>query len=243
MGVDPSVSKAKKYNIHSSLMRHFIFIVKNGLLPEEQSLLLEKYSVPDDFAAPVLNATVKEKIGERACKKDSYRFKSQSALSLAVAGLAHTISTINKANKKEIDLDEFLEVLTDVARLLADTHHEMTVARKAFITPRFSKKYCQMLKERKSDKFLFGEDLDAKIDEIRKAQRLLKDTDSSATPKFKKEFQLNFRRPLGVRPPHNRAQNSQFGGRGRPGLRFKRFQQDNQRGASNSQRGKRGNFN
>lgn len=247
MGEDPSVSKAKVLAINSSILRHLHHIVQNGLIKEQQMPLVKKYAVPGDLLAPALNPVIGERIGQKSRHKDDLRYKTQEAISVSLTGLATLITMVSDAGEEGPDRNEFVEVLTDTARLLADTHHEISVSRRANITPRFDKNYKLMMEKRNIDKFLFGEDFDAKVKELKDAQKLMVNAmppstmaaHISAQKGSRFPTQGNFRRPGQPRPLFNRAQNIQSGGQGKPRLPFKKYQHSTQKsGQQQQQKGK-----
>lgn len=71
-----------------------------------------------------------------------------------------------------MDKLELMENLSNVGKLIAELHHEKSIARRACITPKLQKQMKGMLNERKIDNFLYGSDLAEKIKETKAAEKL-----------------------------------------------------------------------
>lgn len=68
-----------------------------------------------------------------------------------------------------------LENLWDAAKLIAEIHRSQTTARRACILPSVSKQMTEHLTKKKTDKFLFGENLGERIKKIKMINKMGQD--------------------------------------------------------------------
>ena len=224
LGEDPSESKSKKLTIHSKIISHWQYYSTNGLDKEERNQLINQFVIPEGLAAPKLNQQIHAQLSEKSQKKDGYRYEVQRSASAAVTALSAAITMINDADENGLDPDEFTDKLVDAGKLISDVQYKQSETRKAFITPRFSKSFQEILKNAKPGELLFGNDLSSKIKETKDSDKLFKSvtTERSAKYQVPGKNQLNSKRLLEQRPPSNRAGNIPTEGQAKPRLYFRK---------------------
>uniref|UniRef100_A0ABD2WK58 Uncharacterized protein n=1 Tax=Trichogramma kaykai TaxID=54128 RepID=A0ABD2WK58_9HYME len=138
-----------------------------GLKKDVQEALLEKYECSKDLKAPELNPQVAAKISSNAKKRDEHVTSIQfmTALSMTIVGALMT--KVHESRKEGLDVIEILEPMSDVGKMLALIMHKQSSNRKAFIEPGMTKEGLEIIKQTKIEDFQFGNELTAKIKEIR----------------------------------------------------------------------------
>lgn len=224
LGNDPTSSKAKKVQIHSNLIQHWNYYAIKGLGKEDRKSLMNKFVIPTKLQAPNLNEQLIAKLNEKLIKQNNYRYETQKMISVALTAIG---SAITMANDEEdgLDQEEFLEKLTDAAKAMADIQFQLSETRRAFITPRFSKPFQEILKSAKPDQLLYGTELASKIKETKEANTLLKDIAVDPPQKFQGKTG-NWKRPLAMRNSYNRAGYTNAPGQDRPKIYFKKYQRN-----------------
>ena len=109
-----------------------------------------------------------------------------------------------------VDEKSFSAKITDVEKLLTEICYQQSETRRAFIMPRFTKTFQEVLRKSKPNKYLFGVDLASKIKDVKDTDRLFKDlTSERNVPKHQSTKPPgNTRRPLGKRPLSHKKGNT-----------------------------------
>lgn len=241
LGEDPTKSKARKMQIHSQLRSRWQHYALNGLSKEERDEALQKYEIPEDLEAPLLNEQIQTRISDRLVRKDGYRLEIQKSTSAAMTALGAALTMMDTPEEDGFEDDDILECLIDAGKLLADMQFKQSESRKMGIMPRLSKPFQEILKKSKSDKFLFGKDLSAKIKDLKDSDKLFKDI-SKEKPKQPSTSGTsgNFRRPLDARFRSNRQGSTGFSERGRRRLFFRGSSYRDQRRGQGPKQGLKG---
>ena len=114
---------------------------------DEKEKILKKYEVPEVLASPVLNEQIQTKLNEKAVKRDGYRLDTQKLASTALTAIVRAITLNDEENGEGIEQESFSEMLSDAAKLIAEIHFQQTETRKAFLVPRFTKSFQEVLKK------------------------------------------------------------------------------------------------
>ncbi|KAL7293523.1 hypothetical protein TKK_0012966 [Trichogramma kaykai] len=167
VGEDPSKSSALSVTIREDLLNIWKTFSLEGLKKDVQEALLEKYECSKDLKAPELNPQVAAKISSNAKKRDEHVTSIQfmTALSMTIVGALMT--KVHESRKEGLDVIEILEPMSDVGKMLALIMHKQSSNRKAFIEPGMTKEGLEIIKQTKIEDFQFGNELTAKIKEIR----------------------------------------------------------------------------
>ena len=224
MGKHPLISSHKKSEAHLELIDIFSHFKINGLEEKESEELLKKYEVPEKLKAPELNQILFHSMNFNAKKRDGHRVEVQERAASALAIVVSTLSLLNNETES-IDPEEFKERLCDAAKLIASIIHKESEIRKAFITPGF-KKIEHILREAKTDEYLYGKDLKEKVNEHQAMERMarnVKNRGPKAVGYAVQPVQKNF---LGQRIPRRGIQpnlpyNMTAPGQGRPRLQLR----------------------
>lgn len=84
---------------------------------------------------------------------------------LATACIATAISRFFDEDKTSIDRDEVMQLMANTMMMLGEIMHLNTVARRAFITPAYDKKFKEVLEKSDNRKLLFREKLGERFKE------------------------------------------------------------------------------
>lgn len=173
IGEEPPKSQ-KELEIHSSLASRWNLWLQQGLKKEVRDELLMKHPRAGIYSLepPILNQELSA-LNANILKKDRYFMFTQNLAGSALSALAPVITELVPMKTKESR--KILESLWDVAQLVAEIHHSQTVARRACILPSVSKQMAEQLAKRKTDKYLFGENLGERIKEIKMISKIGQD--------------------------------------------------------------------
>ncbi|OXU26260.1 hypothetical protein TSAR_007120 [Trichomalopsis sarcophagae] len=175
LGVDPLAPKSLNVKLHPSVLRRGKFWYENGLSKDEKEDILEKYGTPVGVVVPELNREVEKKLPSHAKTRDSLMRKRQLLAAAAFKANGWLLSTFVD-NKEGVDRLQCLEILTDVAKLLAEIMNSQTKSRRALILGGLNKQSKNILEETRADNLLFGEKLTEKVKES-KSMESWKETD------------------------------------------------------------------
>lgn len=209
LGENQSDKDSMPIKMHHVLINNWTAILQNGLNKEVIQDLLKKYPLPKNFEAvqpPSINPEVKHLLGESGLKKDKFQIIAQDKLgmSIYIIGLALT-TLLNEGGNNQT---EIISYLSDVGRMLSDIHYNISMMRRAFITPKVNKIVKDITEELPVDKTLFGENFSARMKAAKEVEKSSKDlikpnvfnkTGAKSTSKSskKKDYKLssNYRGP------------------------------------------------
>ncbi|KMQ86298.1 reverse transcriptase and recombinase [Lasius niger] len=223
LGEDPQKSKALDIVLHDSLKLRWNYWVTHGIEKKSKEELMEKYARSTEFDAPKLNPEISAILSESAAKRDNFMVENQK---LAGSALTAIGSALTMVMTEEDDIDKllFVDRLNGAAKLIMAIHYNETESRKAFIYPGINKQFKTTLKDRKSDVFLFGENLSEKIKESKNIEKLTQNVKNQQVSKNTSQYpkkNLNAKSLQGKRPFTNRAGYSNTQGHNRPRLSFR----------------------
>ncbi|XP_014235975.1 uncharacterized protein LOC106658489 [Trichogramma pretiosum] len=221
---DPGKSSAIKVDIHEKLLNNLKYYYR--LVLEEKEKLVGKYEVPEEFKAPELNRQLISQLKEKTLKKDEYKYDTQKLLASALTALGAGLAIINAGLSEGVDANTFVELISDVAKLLTEALYSQTQSRRACIIPLIdSKKTRDFLKQTKPDSSSFGSNLESEMKKFKEAESIFESKKQSASTYTKP--QGNGKRPFDRRPLSNYQGNSNTPttGQARQKLYFKRYNQ------------------
>lgn len=161
--------------------------LKSGLKKEARDELLKKYPVPKNcplMKPPTLNPEISAVLNESAKNRDGRLITKQGQLGCAFTILGRTMSDILT---KSISTPEVLKNLSDMGKILADSHYSETETRRSLISPMVDKSFIESFKDRKRDSHLFGE----KLGEFIKSSRGIQKTGKLMQPLTSNTKNLN----------------------------------------------------
>ncbi|XP_031359127.1 uncharacterized protein LOC116182724 [Photinus pyralis] len=169
-------------------------VLKNGLVTDTRSALMEKYLTPSNFTAvkaPKINPEVRISATEACQKRDERLSALQNQIGCCISALSRAVS--DYASRPDLDQHHSLiEILSDTGRLLADVHHSQSQSRRALLAMGFNNTVKNTVQEAPIDEFLFGAELNTRISS---AKSLEKSSADLKPVKTAKSVSKNVKRP------------------------------------------------
>lgn len=147
-------------------------VVENGISSEERSQLVSKYPPPENAAllrVPVLNDTIKKATNESVVQRDARLAGLQEQISASISGIGLVISLM--LGEEGGGNMAYLRPLCDAGRLLADVFHSETRSRKELAVYNLDKGLKETLLTAAPGHYLFGDDLDKRIEASKQLER------------------------------------------------------------------------
>lgn len=173
--------------VHSHLATIWCEIIEKGLPVENRKACLKKLSPPQNcilMDPPKLNLEVKAVLDATVLKRNNQIVEKQEKIAASLASVGRTIDLLLKLNPAE--KMKFLELLTGVAKLMADLQHDESAIRRSLILKNIKAPFKDTLKDLSSDGWLFGKNLNEKI----KAAKVLQQSMKDLKPSFKQSSNL-----------------------------------------------------
>lgn len=180
LGEDPLAKNDKVFELHKAVSTRWENILNVGLDNKIKQELMEKYPSPSnlkELKAPILNQEVLPVISNYTLKKDKYQIFDQNQLSAGITAIGAGINILLE-NTEASDKAKLLPLLSDAGRLLVDLHHNMSIRRRAFITPALNKAAKDIIDTSPVDNFLFGSDFGDRCKAIKVVERSSNDIKS-----------------------------------------------------------------
>ena len=176
LGQDPSTLNQREVKLHPDLIPRWKHWLSSGLTDQVREELLKKYPRKGDclLEPPQLNPEVKIPMNDVSRKRDDHFQDIQRLAGSALSAIGPAIS--NLVGEAELNPLHQLELLSDTGKLIIDLHHSVSKARRAFITPGYSKSVKEILDLASDNQaFLFGEKLSEKVSEVKSLEKTSKD--------------------------------------------------------------------
>lgn len=159
-----STSDAPEYgdNIHDTLTKLWLPLLKKGMQLDNKNKMLKDYLVPDNcrlLQAPKLNAEISAAIPDMVRNRDKTLATSQQQLGLGITAINRGLDILLKSDDKV----QAMKHLSNGCRILCDSHNTMSKNRVKLITPSLDKTFLHMINESERDETLFGSSLSEKI--------------------------------------------------------------------------------
>lgn len=208
LGEDPQKSKALDITLHESLKLRWNYWITHGLEKKVKEELVEKYARSVEFEASGLNTKIAAILQESAVKRDNFMVENQKLAESALTTIGSALTMI--MTDEDIDKLVLVQRLNEAAKLIMSIYYNQTESRKAFIYPGIILQFRDILKNRKTDSFLFGSGLAEKIKESKNVQKLSQDVRNQpsleATPKYESSKKnLNWKSLQERKPLDNRT--------------------------------------
>ncbi|XP_034941316.1 uncharacterized protein [Chelonus insularis] len=201
LGKDPRLKNTNIASIHPEVAARWSSWIPEGLEKEIKENLIAAYPRAENvlLEPQILNEEVAVIMQPAAKKRDEHAVETQKSLGSAMIALGLGISLILKEKViKDEHRNLLLEYVSDAGMLMAETHHQMAINRRAFILPGLEKSRKDALERCQLDKYLFGEKLAEKIQTtktIEKAASELKPKQIMKKFPSKSQNHLNWKNP------------------------------------------------
>lgn len=176
LGEDPSSNEQKENKFHSDLVTRWKYWISSGITEPVKDDLLKKYPRKGDclLEPPQLNPEIKTPMNDVSKKRDDHFQDLQRLAGSALSSLGLAISDL--LGEEEFDPFKQLELLSDAGKLLTEIFHSISVARRAFITPGYTKVVREILDSASDNPaFLFSDKLNEKVTEAKNFEKLGRD--------------------------------------------------------------------
>nr|CAH7714150.1 unnamed protein product [Callosobruchus chinensis] len=170
LGDETGITKVYGPPIHKHIADRWLQILKSGLVGEKRKELISKYPAPDN-SPPKLNAIVRQAINDSVVKRDERLTYKQTQIGVALSAIGSVISELLEKQEADGDNKSIIERLSDAGRLLSDLHRSESATRRDLASLNLNKEWRDTLSQSISDEWLFGEDLEGRIEQARTIQQ------------------------------------------------------------------------
>lgn len=199
LGDDNPKDKPFSDPLQGDVASRWTHILATGLDEETRNKIINKYVTPENcplMNPPNVNPEVKVAVPESVLKRDARlaQLQQQVGASLSAVGLALTnMLKENESNK------EYIQILSDAGRLLANIHHSESMSRRDLIAINLNKEIKDTLTNTPVNNLLFGTDLENRIKTVKDLEK------SGQQLKIQKKTSKVFQKPYS-RPSTSRYQ-------------------------------------
>ncbi|XP_043465394.1 uncharacterized protein LOC122500502 [Leptopilina heterotoma] len=176
LGENPSSNEQKEIKLHPDLVARWKHWMSSGITESVKDDLLKNYPRKGDclLEPPQLNPEIKTPMTDVAKKRDDHFQDLQRLVGSALSSVGLAISDL--LGEEEFDPFKQLQLLSDAGKLLTEMFHSISVARRAFITPGYTKVVRDILESATDNPaFLFGDKLNEKVTEAKTFEKLGRD--------------------------------------------------------------------
>ncbi|CAG9759856.1 unnamed protein product [Ceutorhynchus assimilis] len=150
--------------VHTDLKSRWENIIENGLSADTKKSLIEKYPPPENFqvlSPPILNQEIVNAINSSVQKRDERLTLLQKQMDAVLAAIGTAIT--NLLQEEGGGKIQYLELLSDAGRLMADLHYSETKARRELIQLNLDSQIKETLSAAPATTHLFGDKLDDRV--------------------------------------------------------------------------------
>lgn len=150
-------------------------IIDNGIGEEERKNLVDKYPTPGNalrLRAPKLNDIVVKACSESTIKRDARLVQLQNQIAASVTAIGGVITLM--LNEDGGGNKSHLQPLCDAGRLLTDVLNMEATSRKQLVSYQLDKNLKDTLVASPSDEWLFGTDLDKRVESSKQLEKTVK---------------------------------------------------------------------
>ncbi|KAJ8958367.1 hypothetical protein NQ314_006428, partial [Rhamnusium bicolor] len=153
--------------LHPIISNRWKSILAKGLDKTEKAVLLDKHSLPGNLTTlkvPIVNNEVLKAIPPNTQNKDKFQQNNQNQLGKGISAIGAAINIlltnneIDKENKNAV-----IALLSESGKILTDVHYNISLTRRALITPTVNKTIGDISKTVPVEELLFGADLTERI--------------------------------------------------------------------------------
>ncbi|KAJ8913473.1 hypothetical protein NQ315_013853 [Exocentrus adspersus] len=211
LGEDKTIEKSFAAPLHPDVASRWTYILSSGLEEQSRDNLMEKYLSPENcplLNAPTVNPEVKAAVQEAILRRDARlaHLQQQIGASLSAIGLALTSMLKNKDGDKQ-----YIEMLGDAGRLLANIHHSESLSRRELISINLSRELKEPLTSTPITGLLFGTDLETRIKTAKDLEKSsLSQTGSQESWAHHSDSLLHYPEPEGTQAISPEQEDGQF---------------------------------
>ncbi|KAJ8930659.1 hypothetical protein NQ314_016521, partial [Rhamnusium bicolor] len=165
--------------LHPIISNRWKSILAKGLDKTEKAVLLDKHSLPGNLTtlkAPIVNDEVLRAIPPNTQNKDKFQQNNQNQLGKGISAIGAAINIlltnneIDKENKNAV-----IALLSESGKILTDVHYNISLTRRALITPTVNKTIGDISKTVPVEELLFGADLTERIKRAKDVEKSIGD--------------------------------------------------------------------
>lgn len=154
---------------------------------------------------PLLNEEVAAAMNENGVKRDKRITGNQNVLSVAITTIGKVLNSMIATYENE----QYIENLSDAARLLCDLYLENSTTRRSLILPGLNKDLKDLMESAPISEYLFGDKLQDKVNAVKAVKKSGLELKYTLTqPKVPKRNYLNYRGPQRPHTSHIRVSRS-----------------------------------
>ncbi|XP_051169559.1 uncharacterized protein LOC127286935 [Leptopilina boulardi] len=208
LGEDPAAKDSRETKLHPDVASRWKYWLISGITEKEKEDLLNKYPRKGDclLEPPQLNPEIKVPMNDIAKKRDDHFQDLQRLTGSALAAIGPAIS--NLLGEEQLQPLQHLQLLSDAGKMMTELFHAISIARRAFITPGYSKTVRDILNTSTENQvYLFNDKLNEKVNEAKTFEKLnrdMKNAHGSAGNFQKPSGSLNSRSSSSKRPETTR---------------------------------------
>lgn len=211
MGSAPDVPVLYGPPVHPEVATRWTAILMGGLKDEEVNLLLKTYPAPENcslIVPPKVNVEIAKAARDFPLQLDAKKVRHQNQVGAALTAISRILTDFCKEGVSEQTWSSYIRYLRDAARLLADVHHSETVLRQGLLSEDFNSELRDMLNSSVHDEWLFGRDLNERLQASKALDKVSSELKPSAQPSTSAApaGSSNSNRPTG-----NHPKKTQFG--------------------------------
>lgn len=216
LGEHPNLRKEISIKINEELKIRWQKWMQEGYPENNKKSILDLYPRKDDLytEAPRVNLEIRPVMSEIAIKRDEHFIDTQNCIGSAISGLGAAVSMILEDPADGVDQEVLMKYLCDTGKLLTDVFHQLSLARRAYITPLMNKSIKPTVDATKADEWLYGKKFAELVKEAKDAEKAcfsIKATAKTAVSKPKDQGNLKY-------PP---AKYKQVGNQAKKMIKFK----------------------
>jgi len=183
--------------LQADMAQTWTSIIENGIHSQEKESLIGKYLVPENaplLSTPKLNSLVEKVVSDSVKQRDTRLSTLQSQIGASISALGQAITTILGQEKERGAT--YVQPLCEAGRLLTDVFYQETSARKELACYNLDKTVRESLLASPTDEWLFGCDVDKRLEASKQIERSIKSLKPPARPREQKKVvkpRLNYR--------------------------------------------------
>lgn len=206
LGQEGAPPSDNSIELHESLTKRWMAILQTGLEAETKASILIKHNPPKNcglLVPPLLNEEVAAAMNENGVKRDKRITENQTVLSAAITTIGKVLNSMIATHENE----QYIENLSDAARLLCDLYHENSTTRRSLILPGLNKDLKDLMGSTPICEYLFGDKLQDKVNAVKAVKKSgLELKNTPPQQKVPKRNNLNYRGPQRPQVPRPSGQ-------------------------------------
>lgn len=172
LGPLPDEEEVEAPRLHSEVETRWRRWTQQGIPEADRDTLLEKYPRVGGaltLEAPTLNPGLRSAVPHLSVVRDRHHALAQNTLGSAMWAMGQGMTRL--LNQPDPD-PQLLQLFADAGKLFSSTWHSQTLARRAIVLPNIADPTVrQSLSDTTPSEMLFGENLHARVRELREGQQ------------------------------------------------------------------------